>query len=184
MRLTIIEKNDLAKTIFATLGISALVGAMLVFPSLGHLINQFTKDKKRQKYTRQVFRRLEKQDLISISEKPNGEVTINLTENGKQKALTYQIESMELKKPQKWDGIWRIVVFDIPEGKKRARDIFRENLKRLGFYQLQKSVFVCPYPCKNEVDFLKHNFGISSHVTFLKASHIDKQNFLRNHFQV
>ena len=184
MKLEKIEQSTLTKTILITVGMTALVGTMLVFPSFGYIVKHFTDDKNRHDYTKRVFRRLEKQNLISISEKPNGEITITLTDKGKQKILAYQIESMRIKKPKAWDKIWRVVIFDIPEGSKKARNIFRENLKTLGFYSLQKSVFVHPFPCKNEVDFLKHNFGISDHVTFIEAKNIDKQNHLRNHFQV
>ena len=184
MKLEKIQQSTLTKTIFATLAISALVGTMLIFPSSGYIIKYFSADKNRHKYVRRIFRKLEKQKLIAISEKPSGEVTISLTESGKQKALTYQIEKMEIKRPNSWDKIWRVVIFDIPEGNKKARNIFRQNLTSLGFYRLQKSVFVHPFPCKNEVDFLKHNFGISDHVTFIQAKFIDNQNLLRNHFQV
>ena len=91
---------------------------------------------------------------------------------------------MQIKKPVKWDNIWRIVIFDIPEQNKKAREAFRSHLKRLNFYSLQKSVFVHPYNCKEEIDFLKHDLGIANFITYLEARHIDNQNLLRNHFQV
>ena len=184
MKLEKIEQSTLAKTIFATLAISAVVGAMVIFPSFGYIVKYFTNDKKHKDYVKRIFRRLEKQELIAISEKPNGEVTITLTEKGRQKALIYQIEKMNIKKPKNWDRLWRVVIFDIPEGNKQARNLFRQKLKSLGFYPLQKSVFAHPFPCKDEVDFLKHNLAIANYVTFIEAKNIDNQNLLRNHFQV
>ena len=38
-----------------------------------------------------------------------------LTDKGKNKAITFKIDSMEIKKPKQWDNKWRIVLFDIPE---------------------------------------------------------------------
>ena len=184
MKLEKIDQSTLAKTIFLTLGVTALVGTMLVFPSLGYIIEFFTDDKKQRDYVKKVFRRLERQDLIKVSESTNGEVKITITDKGKQKTLSYQIEKMEIKKPKVWDKIWRVVIFDIPEGQKKARNILRENLKMLGFFPLQKSVFVHAFPCKDEVDFLKHNFGVEPYVTFIEAKNMDKQNIIRNHFQV
>jgi|SRR3989344_1137875 len=184
MKLEKIEQSTLTKTIFLTLAATALIGTLLVFPSFGYIVKYFVDNKKRTDYIKRVFRRLEKQELISISEDPVGKITITLTDKGKQKALTYQIDSMEIKKPKVWDTLWRIVIFDIPEGQKQERNALRQNLKRLGFYHLQKSVFVHPFSCKNEVDFLKHNFGIAKNVTFIEARNIDRQNHLRNHFQV
>ena len=83
VKLEKIQQSTLTKTIFATLAINALVGTMLIFPSSGYIIKYFSADKNRHKYVRKIFRKLEKQKLISISEKPNGEVTIGLTESGK-----------------------------------------------------------------------------------------------------
>lgn len=184
MQLEKLQESTLAKTVFATLAVSAVVAGLVVFPSLGYIIKFFAQDKKQQYYVKKIFRRLEKQELIFTSEKPNGEITIKITEKGKLKALTYQIDAMEIKRPKVWDRLWRIVIFDIPEGHKQARDIFREHLKSLGFYALQKSVFAHAFPCKNEVDFLKHNLGIATHITFIHAKSMDKQNLLRNYFQV
>ena len=183
MKLKKVTESNLTKTVFATIAVGAIVGTMLIFPSFGYIVQFFTKDDN-QKKVKRVFRNLEKQDLISIKENQKGEVTIVLTDTGKQKALTYQIEKMQLKKPKIWDGIWRVVIFDIPEGKKKARDIFRQKIKSMGFYSLQKSVLVSPYACKNEIDFLKHNFDIANHITYLESRFIDNQNKLRNYFQV
>lgn len=184
MNLEKIQESTITKTIFATIAVSALVTTMLVFPSFGHIVRYFSKNQKQDKYVRKVFRKLEKQELISIGEKPDGQITVILTDKGKRQALTYKIDKMKIPKPKQWDGIWRLVVFDVPEKKKQARDLFRQNLKKLGFYHLQKSIFVHPYPCKREVDFLKHNFAIAQYVTLVEARSIENQNLLRNHFQV
>jgi hypothetical protein len=44
-----------------------------------------------------------------------------------------------------WDGKWRIVLFDIPEGKRPIRDYLRGVLKRQGFQEFQRSMWVWPY---------------------------------------
>jgi DNA-binding transcriptional regulator PaaX len=49
------------------------------------------------------------------------------------------VEEVKLKKPEKWDKKWRIVIFDIPNKKKPARNTLTEKLKKLGFYHLQKA---------------------------------------------
>ncbi|KKT26388.1 MAG: PaaX family transcriptional regulator [Parcubacteria group bacterium GW2011_GWA2_43_9b] len=43
---------------------------------------------------------------------------------------------------KKWDGIFRVVIFDVPERKKEYRNWLRNNLYSLNFKQLQKSVFI------------------------------------------
>ena len=96
MKLEKITESNLTKTVFATLASSALVGTLLIFPSFGYILKIFSEDEKHKKVKR-IFRNLEKQDLISVHEDSDGKVTITLTDAGKQKALTYQIEKMQLQ---------------------------------------------------------------------------------------
>jgi len=51
-----------------------------------------------------------------------------------------------------WDGRWRLVMFDVPEVSRKQRDAFRWwlRLERLG--QLQKSVWVSPYPLSDDLE--------------------------------
>jgi len=72
-----------------------------------------------------------------------------------------------------WDRKWRIVVFDIPEKPfKKQRDIFRSKLKSLGFYLLQKSVFVCPFVCEEELGYVTSHLEIGDYVDVIIADSI------------
>ncbi len=44
-----------------------------------------------------------------------------------------------------WDGRWRIVLFDVPESKRPIRDYLRGVLKRQGFIEFQRSMWVWPH---------------------------------------
>src|SRR3989344_2297817 len=52
---------------------------------------------------------------------------------------------LELAKKWRWDGKWRILIFDVPEKIRGKRDFLRRELIDFGFYPLQKSVWVYPY---------------------------------------
>ncbi|MDI6778102.1 MAG: hypothetical protein QMD77_02830 [Patescibacteria group bacterium] len=52
---------------------------------------------------------------------------------------------------KKWDGKYRLVVFDIPEIKKGSRRWLREELYLLRYIQLQKSVFIGKYPLSQDI---------------------------------
>ena len=60
---------------------------------------------------------------------------------------------------RKWDGIFRAVIFDIPERRKEYRNWLRSNLYFLGFKQLQESVFIgknaLPASFVKEISYLK-----------------------------
>ncbi len=72
-----------------------------------------------------------------------------------------QIDDLKIKKQKKWDRKWRLVIFDIVEFKKNHREAFRGKLKQLGFYPLQKSVWIYPFDCQPEIELLKDFFGLS-----------------------
>jgi len=84
----------------------------------------------------------------------NGEVFLRLTGKGKKK-LIRDFPLIWFQK-KKWDGLWRVLPYDIREIKKRQRDRLRNKLYELGFKQFQKSVYLSPLPIENEMEeFLK-----------------------------
>src|SRR3990167_6548888 len=60
--------------------------------------------------------------LIDFKENNDGLARIINTKQGEKKALKFKIEEMEIKKLGKWDGEWRIVIFDMLERFKKARE--------------------------------------------------------------
>ncbi len=107
-----------------------------------------------------TFYNLKRQGLINI-EKQGPQIYISLTEEGKKKAGFLQINDLKINRPQRWDNKWRIVIFDIAQLKKLYREAFRGKLKELGFFRLQKSVWIYPYDCRSEMNILKEFFGLS-----------------------
>lgn len=45
----------------------------------------------------------------------------------------------------KWDGLWRMVAYDIEEKRKDVRDGLRRKLEELGFGMLQRSLWMTPH---------------------------------------
>jgi len=107
-----------------------------------------------------AFSYLKKNGLIEVK-KENHDIRISLTEEGRKRAGKYQIDDLEIEKPKKWDKKWRVVIFDIPAASRMIRDAFRRKLKEFGFYPLQKSIWVYPFPCKEEVSLLRDFFGLN-----------------------
>ncbi len=131
-----------------------------------------------------IVREFYNERLIDYKEDKNGNVKIVLTKDGKQKALKFEFDEMEIKKPVKWDKKWRIVIFDIPEKKKKAREALRRKLKGLGFQELQKSVFVYPFECEDEIDFIVEVFEIRSYVRFIRATLITNEEQIKLKFSI
>ena len=132
---------------------------------------------------REEIKKLYQTQLVEMKENPDKSYTLILTEKGKLKALTYHFQAMKIKK-KNWDGKWRLIVFDIPEKMRRARDALREKLKELGFYELQKSVFVFPYECKDEIEFIVEFFNLRQYVRYGVLESIDNNLHLRKIFKL
>ena len=180
---------ELSKKILATIGTGAVLLTLLVAPGTAKLLKLFDMERagfrERQKKKERIMRavkRLKKNRLVAMHEKDE-ELFIELTASGKKRLLHYQLENLVLRKPSKWDGKWRIVIFDIPEKHKKAREALRHNLHRLSFYPLQRSVFAYPYPCKDEIDFVSEFFAIGYFVNYFEANYFDDDSKLKLHFQ-
>jgi len=64
-------------------------------------------------------------------------------------------------------------MFDVPEEKKRARQAINFALKKIGCLHYQKSVFVTPFPCKREVDFVGECFEVRNYMRIVVAESIE-----------
>jgi len=160
------------------------------------LINIAREIKRNKKYIKKEIRkklderkiakaleRLKRNKVIILSEK-YGKFKIELTEKGKRIVKEIQLGDMKIEKPDIWDKKWRTVIFDIPDKKRRARDALREKLQGMKFYPLQKSVWVCPYSCKKEIQFLCEFFEIIPYVNIIVAESIYNDIKLRKYFKL
>ena len=130
------------------------------------------------------IKNLYKSKLIDAKDNPDGTTTLSLTKLGKKHALTYQIDEITIPNMNSWDKKWRIVIFDIPEKFKKSRDALSRTLKRMGFYQLQKSVFVHPFECRTEVDFVVEFFSMHKFVRRILAENIDNELDIKTKFNL
>lgn len=122
--------------------------------------------------------------LVRCEDNPDGTTTIVLTENGQKRALRYNIDDIKIKTPPRWDKKWRLVIFDIPEKKKHGREILRSKLKELGFHQFQKSCFIYPHECENEINFVVELFELRPYVTLLRVEKITNEAALKLKFKL
>ena len=109
---------------------------------------------------------------------------IVLTELGKKRILRYKLEDMKIQKPKKWDGNWHIVAFDIPENRKAARNALGQKMKELGLLPFQKSLWIYPYDCKDEIDFIAGVFEVGKYVHYIITRSITNDELLRQRFNV
>lgn len=94
---------------------------------------------------------------------------LDMTRAGFTNRLKRQFKMLQINKPRRWDKVWRLVMFDVPESLKPHREILRNKLKKLGFAEFQKSVFAYPYPCNKEINYVINFLEISEYVWYLET---------------
>jgi len=179
-------KSEIVKDVLSWL---VITGAIYIAAGSPYFILNLMKGfKKGKKYGKKkvydVFYKLQKEGCIDIQER-NHQIYITLTKKGRKRAGRFQIDSLKINKPKRWDGKWRLVIFDIAQLQRLKRNAFRGKLKELGFYPLQKSVWICPYKCRDEVELLREFFGLNKkEVRLITAENIEDDNYLRKIFKL
>lgn len=84
-----------------------------------------------------------------------------------------------------WDGKWRLVMFDIPQEKTSKRISLGRKMKLLGFYPLQKSVFVLPYPCDEEMADIARPLDVGRYIDIITAESLGyRQEEVKKYFDL
>ena len=123
------------------------------------------------------IKNLQRKGLVQKYETKDGTV-VKITEKGKTETLKYDVDKIKIDRPDHWDGKWRLVMFDIGNDKKEIRNLFREKLKQLEFYQFQESVFIFPFPCLKEIKYLREVFEIPDEVKIVVANYVENDDDL------
>ena len=180
-------KGEIAKDILSWLAIAGVIAIAATSPYfIRALLRTWVKGKQyKQRSLETAFQRLRKEGSIAIERKRN-HYAISLTQAGKKKAGLFQIDSLRILKPKNWDRKWRLLIFDVKQNERWKRDVLRSFIKRLEFFQLQKSVWIHPYDCKAEVELLQELLGFTtSEIKLITAEDIGKdETKLRQKFKI
>lgn len=159
-------KNKISKDLLRYIALGGLVTLAMLSPVGGpkiakvllkHLLYKLKQIKSSAYY-------LKKRGLIEFIKEDANNIVVKITDNGKKYLKTFDIDNMILNKPEYWDKKWRLVVFDVPEDHKNAREALRRKLKDLNFIRFQDSVWITPYPCDDEIRFLREIFNVPFNV--------------------
>lgn len=115
-----------------------------------------------------ALKRLREKGLIDLVS--DEKLAYRLTDQGKQKAVWESIMVNE----EKWDGKWRLVIFDIPEKRRQARNLLRNSLKKWGFTPWQQSLWVTKKNCTKPLrEFIK-DVGIEDWVIVAESDNLGR----------
>jgi hypothetical protein len=159
--------------------------AVAAKPLLEYLADKDKRQWRReQNQLRKAIERLRKSRLVSLVTRGD-ETYLLISKEGREQLKRFEINTLEIKKPEEWDKRWRMVLFDIPEKRKGARNSIRRKLLDLGFYPLQKSTFVQPYDCQDEIDFIAQFFGAEKFIQYVTCDDLGaNEPIVRRHFNL
>jgi len=122
------------------------------------------------KTLRKEVSRLKKTDLLTTAYRYRQKIPA-ITREGRLKILP----RLPHKKFDPWDGVWRIVIFSIPERERKYRLILQKKLAELGFQKIQKGVYISPHPLLKAIGRCATELGIRQYLTLIEADKIDRE---------
>ncbi|MCL5436118.1 MAG: hypothetical protein M1275_03490 [Patescibacteria group bacterium] len=180
-----IKTQSVAKAVLMSLAAAAVVGSVIVFPGMALVLDWVDKAVgQRRQTSRRAFLDLQRRGMVRI-ERQKSVVRLVLTEKGRGQVLKYRMGDLKIAKPSRWDGLWRLVMFDVPESLHSRRDLVRNKLVELGFSNVQKSVYIHPYPCREAIEVLREHYKLAPGQLYIFESRVlEGEEILRKHFKI
>lgn len=176
-----VRNTRIHKAVLESVKLAGILSVGLLAPNAIRLIKDFgLMPKERQKeYILSSGTKLVQKGLLKFKDGH-----YELTKEGERILELWNINDYGLKKPKRWDGKWRMIIFDIPERKKKVRMKIPEIFTRAGLYRLQNSVWVYPYNCEDIMGLLKTELGIGKEMLYIIADEIENDKYLRAHYDL
>jgi len=171
------------RAIISAVAVAGIIATAAIAPKLLGTLGK-TKYARQFLYrSRSNISKLIQEGYLELEHK-GGRAYVHLTEKGEHFAALMHEGKLAPKKPKRWDGKWRLLIFDIPEKRRRAREQIRATLVTLGFVRLQDSVWAYPYDCEDFMTILKADFRIGKDVLYIIADQIEYDAPLRTYFNL
>lgn len=168
--------KTLTKAILMTIGTGTILIAAIVAPNAIQILQPLLGKGRRKNYERerirQALRALHQRHLIEYVER-NHETYVRITEKGKTHMRQFRIDVLSLPRKE-WDRKWRLIFFDIPEAQGKARRAFQRQLRLLGCFPIQKSIFVYPHACQEEIDFVASFWDVHDYVRYIETDDLGR----------
>lgn len=178
------RRGQLETAVLNAIALGGIAAVAVVAPNIVSLLKHVDPDwyskREPKQRLREVASKLKQKGLVSFTTE-NGRTRMRITEKGKA-ALAKTLRYAPPQKPKRWDGKWRLVIFDIPERRRALRDKVRQLVAGFGFARLQDSVWAYPYDCEDVITLLKTDLRIGSELQYIIADAIEWDKPLRETF--
>jgi len=173
------KRKNLQQIILGTVATAGVLAVALVVPGVFVAMKRlgFIPNKRQKEYISSSASKMVRGGLLRY----NGKF-YELTQLGKERLHVWKFNNFKFDRPKRWDKKWRVIIFDIPEKKRKMRDKIRHLFNQAGLYRLQDSVWVYPYDCEDILTLLKSDLGIGKNVLYLIVDELENDKYLREFF--
>ena len=182
------RKAQITQVTLCVLAVASMPALIFIAAAMGNAVQVFKQFERSKHFSegqiRNSMNHLRRKRLIEYVSDKNGKVTVRITQKGKTRLRVFDIELMKIDKPKRWDGKWRLVMFDIPMRFTKGREALRFHLKDLNFFQFQKSAWIYPYPCEDEIIFIADFFGVGKYVEVLIVDSVLREEKIKKYFNL
>lgn len=111
------------------------------------------------------------------------EFGLQITDKAKDILKKREIELLTITPQKVWDKKWRIICYDIPVSHSAARRALQEKLRSYGYFHLQGSVLITPFPCLDDIKTITAAYDVADYVTYFEAINLMNEKVMIRRFQ-
>lgn len=180
------ETSKLIDEVLRYGALTAITGVSLVAPGITKTLDKPLKrlakhldERERAREARRIVYYMKGQGYLA----GDYEHGLELTDKARQRLQNLGSTNLVLQPQPVWDHLWRIILYDIPDEKRSARQALQHKLRMYGCFQLQRSVLITPFPCLADIETLSAQYEVDSYVTYFEAQNLRNETVLIKRFQ-
>ena len=175
------KKKNLQKIILQTVIAAGVLSVAMVAPNVLIALDKLRiiPNRREKEYISSSASKLARRGLLYFDGR-----TYQPTSEGEKMLRRWVFSDFKLKKPKRWDGKWRVMIFDIPEKKRKIRNNITALFRMADIYRLQDSVWIYPHDCEDIITLLKTDFGVGKYLLYMIVEELENDKYLRNWFDL
>jgi len=131
-----------------------------------------------------VFHYVKRRSYVDFKRTGDEDFEVKFLKDGKEKVRQISEKLMQIP-THKWDGKFWLVALDVPVKYRKKADNFREDVKTLGLFFLQKTMWFYPFDPRVEIEYFARKNEIERYVTVMRVDELDPEDdeTLRKYFK-
>ena len=167
--------------------VTGVIAVAAIAPNLLHVVGKMSRygyenvDRKKrfENRTKDLVKSiyyLKRYKYVQLAQEGD-EFIMKVTKKGEDKIRRMNFKTLQVPRTARFFKHWWFVLADVPSKPYRHQaDLFREKLKQMDFYPLQRTVWVFPFNPIDQVEFISVYYGIEQFVTVLEAAKVDRDD--------